>query len=35
MAGNVVKSTAVGSLEFTTAVLGSQLVVLGHEDVVH
>ncbi len=32
MAGNVVSPTAVGSLEFATAVLGSQLiVVLGHE----
>lgn len=32
MAGNVVSPTAVGSLEFSTAVLGSQLiVVLGHE----
>ncbi len=32
IAGNVVSPTAVGSLEFATAVLGSQLiVVLGHE----
>lgn len=32
MAGNVVSPTAVGSLEFSTAVLGSQLImVLGHE----
>lgn len=32
MAGNVVSPTAVGSLEFSKAVLGSQLiVVLGHE----
>lgn len=32
LAGNVISPTAVGSLEFTTAVLGSQLiVVLGHE----
>lgn len=32
LAGNVISPTAVGSLEFATAVLGSQLiVVLGHE----
>jgi carbonic anhydrase len=32
LAGNVVSPTAIGSLEFATAVLGSQLiVVLGHE----
>jgi carbonic anhydrase len=32
MAGNVVSPTTVGSLEFSTAVLGSQLIiVLGHE----
>jgi carbonic anhydrase len=32
LAGNVISPTAVGSLEFATAVLGSQLIViLGHE----
>jgi carbonic anhydrase len=32
MAGNVVSPTAVGSLEFATAVLGAQLIVImGHE----
>lgn len=32
LAGNVISPTAVGSLEFSTAVLGSQLImVLGHE----
>ena len=32
VAGNVVSPTAIGSLEFATAVLGSQLImVLGHE----
>jgi carbonic anhydrase len=32
LAGNVVSPTAIGSLEFATAVLGSQLIiVLGHE----
>lgn len=32
LAGNVISPTAVGSLEFSTAVLGSQLImILGHE----
>lgn len=32
LAGNVISPTAVGSLEFATAVLGSQLImILGHE----
>lgn len=32
LAGNVVSPTAIGSLEFTTSILGSQLImVLGHE----